>query len=284
MANSPRQTRRKRKRSSKERAKEVGAGASGSSWTVGRVRALLRALLDALLPPRCLSCGREAQEPASLCSTCWNGLTFISRPHCLCCRLPFEIAAGEEALCGACLRERPTYDRARAALVYDEASRRLLLPFKHADRSESARLFLGWLQLAGDELLEEAEIIAPVPLHWRRLLKRRYNQAALLSQGLAARSGRLGAPRSPGSPPRHGEPGQEEPRGQAAQRRRGLRRPPALALPPQGKARPPARRRDDHGRHGRGLRARLEARWGGGGISPAFGAGGQVTKRLRLPT
>jgi ComF family protein len=146
------------------------------------------------LPPRCLGCGAQALEPASLCASCWSGLTFVTRPFCRCCGLPFEIEAGQGALCGACLRERPPYGKARAALLYDEASRRLLLPFKHADRTESARLFLGWLSMAGSELLAEADLIAPVPLHWRRLLARRYNQAALLSQGLAQRSGKQAAP------------------------------------------------------------------------------------------
>jgi len=172
----------------------VGAGLFGSRLLNGRPRAALRRLLDALLPPRCLGCGREALEPASLCAACWSGLTFITRPFCRCCGLPFEIEAGEEALCGACLRERPAFERARAALVYDEASRRLLLPFKHADRTEIARLFVAWMAGAGGELLGACDLVAPVPPHWRRLLARRYNQAALLSQGLARRGGLQAAP------------------------------------------------------------------------------------------
>jgi len=146
-------------------------------------------LLDALLPPRCLGCGTETLAAASLCLSCWSKLEFISRPQCACCGLPFEIEAGPGALCGECLRRPPPYRRGRAALRYDEGSRRLILRFKHADRTESARLFTGWLGQAGAGLLAEADVLAPVPLHWRRLLTRRYNQAALLTQGLARQSG-----------------------------------------------------------------------------------------------
>lgn len=155
----------------------------------GGAAILLRPLLDSLLPPRCLGCGKETLEPASLCPPCWAALDFISRPLCETCGLPFELEAAEGARCGPCLRRPPPYGRARAALRYDDGCRRLILRFKHADRTESARLFAGWLGLAGGELLERADILVPVPLHWRRLLTRRYNQAALLAQALCRRSG-----------------------------------------------------------------------------------------------
>ena len=85
-------------------------------------------------------------------------------------------------LCGACLARPPRYRRARAALVYDERSRRLVLPFKHGDRTDMARACGRWMARAGAELLAEADLVAPVPLHWRRLFTRRYNQAQLLAR------------------------------------------------------------------------------------------------------
>ena len=150
--------------------------------------------LDGLLPPRCLGCGVETPSAASLCRDCWSKLDFISSPCCAQCGLPFELEAPPGSLCGACLRTPPAYARARSALRYDEGSRRLILRFKHADRTESARLFAGWMTAAGYELLAEADIVAPVPLHWRRLLLRRYNQSALLSQRLAHAAGKQAVP------------------------------------------------------------------------------------------
>src|SRR3546814_12098692 len=72
---------------------------------------------------------------------------------------------------------------------YDEASRPLLLGFKHGDRTEAAPPFAAWMARSGVEMLATAELVAPVPLHWRRLLVRRYNQAALLAWPLARLAG-----------------------------------------------------------------------------------------------
>lgn len=146
-------------------------------------------MLDAVLPPLCLGCNEIVGEPGTLCATCWQGFAFIAEPHCACCGYPFEEDLGSDALCGACLARLPRYRRARAALAYDDGSRRLVLPFKHGDRTDIARAFGGWMARAGAELLASADLITPVPLHWRRLLARRYNQAALLAHVLAREAG-----------------------------------------------------------------------------------------------
>lgn len=76
------------------------------------------------------------------------------------------------------------FRRARAALRYDEAARRLILPFKHADRVELSSVLAGYMERAGAELLAAADVLVPVPLHRARLFGRRYNQAALLARAL----------------------------------------------------------------------------------------------------
>ena len=93
------------------------------------------------------------------------------------------------APCAACLTHPPAYDAARAALVYDDASRPLILKFKHGDRTHAVRSFTPWLARAGADLLDGADLIVPVPLHRWRLIARRYNQAALLGTALSAASG-----------------------------------------------------------------------------------------------
>lgn len=169
-----------------------------------RLRPAARLALDALLPPQCLSCAELVSEPGALCATCWSSLRFIAAPHCRICGWPFEVdpqpeeAAAEapptDLVCGACLREPPTFDRARAVLAYDDASRGLILGFKHADRTHGAPAFARWMARAGAELLLTADVVAPVPLHWSRLLARRYNQAALLANGLAELAGKRSVP------------------------------------------------------------------------------------------
>jgi predicted amidophosphoribosyltransferase len=147
-------------------------------------RGVAAAALDALLPPRCLGCGGPVDRQGGLCPDCWGRLSFITAPHCACCGLPFDFQVEGESLCGACLAEPPPYARARAVLVYDDGSRPLLLGFKHGDRTHAARAFGLWLARAGAELLAEADLLVPVPLHRWRLFRRRYNQAALLAQAV----------------------------------------------------------------------------------------------------
>jgi ComF family protein len=151
-------------------------------------------LLDAILPPRCLKCGEIVADSGALCGRCWPELKFLSAPCCACCGFPFEFDMGEGALCAACTAERPLYDRARAALAYDDASRDLVLRFKHADRIDGAATFAGWMARAGAELVASADIIAPVPLHRWRLVRRRYNQAAILANTIGTLREKLVVP------------------------------------------------------------------------------------------
>jgi len=151
--------------------------------------AVLRAAVDAVLPPRCLGCGEVVEDSGTLCGSCWSGLTMLGPPFCSCCGFPFPYAAPEETLCAACARVPPLFDRARAVFRYDDASRGLVLGFKHADETHAAVAFGRWLARAGTKLTADADLIAPVPLHRWRLLSRRYNQSALLAQALARVAG-----------------------------------------------------------------------------------------------
>ena len=209
---------------------------SPSSGLGGVLRRLPRRALDALLPPQCLGCGALVDEPGLLCAECWDSVVFLGPPQCPACGFPFEYSLGEGALCGACSRRRPVFERARAAVAYDDASRHLILAFKHGDRTDAAPAFARWLARAGGELLGEAECIVPVPLHWSRLFARRYNQAALLAQNL----GRLGSvPVVPDALVRRRRTPPQGRMGTAA-RRRNLAG--AFAVGPRGRARIEGRR------------------------------------------
>jgi ComF family protein len=108
--------------------------------------------------------------------------------------LPFPHPMGDGALCGTCARRRPSWDVARAVLRYDKNSRRLLLSFKHGDRTHLGGAFGRWMYRAGGEMLAGADLIVPVPLHWTRLFRRRFNQAALLAHAIRAAGGPPVAP------------------------------------------------------------------------------------------
>jgi ComF family protein len=144
-------------------------------------------LLDAVLPPLCLGCNEIVATPGALCPDCWPHYSFIAAPHCQRCGIPFtadlsSADPGQDALCVDCLTRPPRFRRARAVLVYDDKSRRVVLPLKHGDRTDMAKACGRWMARAGAELVSDADFVAPVPLHWRRLLTRRYNQAALLAR------------------------------------------------------------------------------------------------------
>jgi ComF family protein len=153
------------------------------------VRLLARTVLDLLLPHQCLACNDMVGEQGALCSACWAKITFPSAPYCDICALPFEFDAGEGSICGVCSRQAPDFDRARSAMVYDDASRRLVLGFKHGDRTEAAPAFGRWMARTGADLIANSDVIVPVPLHWTRLFARKFNQAALLAHEIGRLSG-----------------------------------------------------------------------------------------------
>jgi ComF family protein len=152
-------------------------------------RRLGRAVVDGVLPPRCLNCGATVDEVDALCGPCWAGMTFFAPPWCAVCGLPFPHPMGDGAVCGDCARRTPSWDRARSVLRYDRHSRRLVLMLKHGDHTHLAGAFGRWMHRAGAELLAEADLLMPVPLHWSRLFARRFNQSALLAQAIRAAGG-----------------------------------------------------------------------------------------------
>lgn len=148
--------------------------------------------LDLVLPHLCMACRDPVDGPGRLCAACWSGVDFIVDPMCDACGLPFDYAVGPGAVCGACARAAPVFDRARAAMRYGDVARRLVAGFKYADRLHFAPALAQWLARAAAPLLEgseRAEIIVPTPLHRRRLVARRFNQSAMLAQGLARSCG-----------------------------------------------------------------------------------------------
>ncbi len=157
----------------------IGGAALSAPFT------LMRVALDFVLPPRCAGCGVQTGSPGGLCTDCWRASRFIAAPQCDQCGYPFELDFGPGVRCGACLSRPPHFDRARAAVAYDDRIGHILISFKHSDRTDLAPGLSAWMRRVGEPLLAEADLIVPVPLHRRRLFDRRYNQSALLARPLA---------------------------------------------------------------------------------------------------
>ena len=147
---------------------------------------IARAILDFALPPRCPACGAIVEGDHRFCFDCWSRLDFLGDPCCARCGLAFDYDTGGE--CGACLAHPPRFDRLRAAVAYGAVARGVALKLKYAGRPGVAATLARFMErpLA---VMPEGTLV-PVPLHRWRIWTRGYNQAALIADALAARTGR----------------------------------------------------------------------------------------------
>jgi len=152
------------------------------------LRATFRRSLDVALPPLCPSC-RDLVTDSGLCPACWSKLAFIAPPYCPRLGIPFAYDPGPGILSMQAIAHPPAYQRARAAVRYDDVARALVHAFKYGDRMDLAPMIGRWMARAGHELLGEADALVPVPLHWRRLWTRRFNQSAALAEQISRESG-----------------------------------------------------------------------------------------------
>jgi ComF family protein len=152
----------------------------------------VKKLEEFLLPPVCLLCGVEKVEMRkNFCSPCWQKAQFITKPYCEITGVPFSFEWEEGTVSRRAKLFPPLYDHARAALRYEgDFVRPLILRLKYGDRPELAAHVGDWLARAAKDILPDCDFITPVPLHWRRLLTRRFNQAAELSRALSFLSNR----------------------------------------------------------------------------------------------
>lgn len=141
--------------------------------------------VDTILPPRCVVTGTYVDRQGMVSPQAWRELSFITTPYCVSCGVPLAFEMGGGSICAPCTQSMPSFDKARSALIYDDSSRNIILRFKHADQTHAVHAFIPWILRAGHEFIEDADFIVPVPLHRYRLLKRRYNQAALIARELA---------------------------------------------------------------------------------------------------
>jgi len=153
-----------------------------SGWTAG-------AVLDGLLPHRCLCCDSRVAQGDGLCAACWRDMPFLERPWCQRLGTPFTYDVGAGAWSPRAIADPPLFDRLRSVALYDGPARQLVLALKFSRRRELARPMARWMVRSGEELLTPDSLVAPVPLHWTRLVTRRFNQAADLAREIGRQCG-----------------------------------------------------------------------------------------------
>ncbi|MCX5494293.1 ComF family protein [Kaistia dalseonensis] len=155
-----------------------------------RLAGLGRALVDLALPPACMGCGRPVARTGALCAACWGALRLIERPFCQRLAIPFGYDIGAHALSAEAIADPPPFDRLRAVAVYDTLSGKIVQGLKYHDRTELAAPIGQMMARAAAEFAGDVELIVPVPLHRRRLWRRRFNQSAMIGQAIAAAFGK----------------------------------------------------------------------------------------------
>ncbi len=143
-------------------------------------------LKDLFFPQTCCCCG-EFVDTEGLCANCWRQIKWISEPKCRICGLPFELDA--EGVCAECLSQKPHFDKAVSVFEYDSFSKKIVLKFKNGDTTYIAEQLAGWMYRAAKDAFSKADVIIPVPIHFWKRLKRKYNQAELLARELSVMSG-----------------------------------------------------------------------------------------------
>jgi len=172
--------------SSRGRANQRLRGAWKACRDLGRTP--LRLLLDVALPTLCAAC-REPVAGDGVCAACWSRISFIAPPYCPRLGIPFVYDPGPELLSMQAIADPPAYQRARAAVRYGDVASTLVHALKYQDRTDLAPVMGRWMARAGHELLADADLLVPVPLHWRRAWSRRYNQSGALAAAIARHSG-----------------------------------------------------------------------------------------------
>lgn len=142
--------------------------------------------LDLILPPRCPINGDIVPSVGAISPRAWRELTFVAAPYCKSCGVPFVVdtmidtTQPSDFLCATCIASPRPFDQAKSLLVYNDGSRKMILAFKHGDALHLHTTLAPLLSKIGHDFLNPDTVIVPVPLHWLRLVKRRYNQAAVL--------------------------------------------------------------------------------------------------------
>jgi predicted amidophosphoribosyltransferase len=147
---------------------------------VDNMKLAIAKLTNLLFPPSCLLCNEFIDQMGGLCPQCWIKIDFTTDPACAICHYPFSYEIEKGSLCGSCLKKRPRFTQAFSVFRYNEHSKLLIHQLKYSDKTYFSTYLANWLARVIKPIITEIDYIIPVPLHKRRLLKRLYNQAAIM--------------------------------------------------------------------------------------------------------
>ena len=160
------------------------------------MKKLSKKILNIILPASCISCYKVIQDDKTgVCADCWKELDFITKPMCDRCGFPFDFSIEDGALCAECLAEEPKFSKMRCVFKYNDKSKKIILSLKYGDRVDSVGVLSNFMCNAAD-FMDDIDVVIPVPLHRRRLLKRKYNQSALLAKAIAKKCDKKFMPES----------------------------------------------------------------------------------------
>jgi ComF family protein len=168
----------------KKRPDSMGAGGLSPL-----LRRFSRSLLQVVYPPQCVACEAATMSAKALCPACWAAMPLIEAPCCDRLGIPFAVDYGAGLISPAAIADPPRFDRARAVALHRDGARALVTQLKFGERLDLAHVMGTMMAQAGREVLGQADVLVPVPLHWFRLWRRRFNQAVLLADVVSDISG-----------------------------------------------------------------------------------------------
>ncbi len=155
------------------------------------IKKFLKFVIDFIFPPQCYVCKKILEGEDGLCFECLSKINFITKPRCEICSFPFEFNlsnTNNHLICPKCLNKPPKFDKSISVVHYDEISKKIILPFKHGDKTNFAKFIAKLMYMSGKDLINEADVIIPVPIHFLRMLKRKYNQTSFISKIIGKKS------------------------------------------------------------------------------------------------
>ena len=139
-------------------------------------------LIKLIFPPKCVLCKKIIETDDMLCPDCWSKISFIKKPYCNKCSTPFDFQVNDNDICLSCIKNKPLYIKARSAVVYDDNVSKIIFDFKFHDKLHLKRFMAKCMYNASIDILDNIDILIPVPLHKKRLIFRKYNQSLLLAK------------------------------------------------------------------------------------------------------
>lgn len=145
-------------------------------------------ILEIIFPSHCLYCQKIISAEGLFCNDCWQKLQFITEPKCNICCNPFEFVVGENLTCGKCLSHRPSYDKAIVIFRYNEIIKKIIGDLKYRDQTYIAKKLARFLFYQAQAEISDVDFIVAVPLHPKRLRRRKFNQSLILSRALLTKN------------------------------------------------------------------------------------------------